>query len=125
LSEALKINRTVRELNLVGNNIGSEGAGALLEALKNNNTVTTLDLEGNNIGENNLQEIENLLERNRKMKDVYSGKNTNTDDIKMTLSFSLNRLKQKISNDEYNNKNKDEYFYRNIIFALGMHPFAS
>ena len=41
-----------------------------LKALKNNNTVTTLNLARNNIGVN-LQEIENLLERNRKMKQVY------------------------------------------------------
>lgn len=87
-----------------------------LEALKKNETVTTLNLGGNNIGVN-LQEIESFLERNLKMKQVYLKENTNIDDIKMTLSFSLNRQKQETSNDAI--------FYQHIIGGLRIQPFCS
>ena len=123
LAKALKNNKTVTTLYLGENNIGDEGAKALSEALENNNTVTILDLRENNIGVNlwgnniYLKEIENLLKRNRKMKQVYLRKNTNINDIKMTLSFGLNRQKQEVSDDEI--------FYNNIRGGLAFHPFFS
>ena len=95
----------------------SQNLQTALEALENNNTVTTLNLRASNIGVNYLQEIENLLARNLKMKQVYLKENHDIDDIKMTLSFSLNRQKQEASDDEI--------FYNNIRGVLGIQPFCS
>ena len=50
LSESLKFNSTLTSLTLAWNNIGSSGAQSLSESLKFNSTLTTLHLLDNNIG---------------------------------------------------------------------------
>ena len=55
------------------------------------------------------------------MKQVYSQENTDTDAVKMTLSFYLNRLKQKNSDSEIN----DKTFYEGIRVALQQKSFCS
>ncbi|CAL1146966.1 unnamed protein product [Cladocopium goreaui] len=50
LAEALKINSSVRDMNLGFNDIGPEGAQALAEALKINSSVRDMNLEWNDIG---------------------------------------------------------------------------
>ncbi|CAF4556252.1 unnamed protein product, partial [Didymodactylos carnosus] len=49
LAEALKVNNTLTKLGLQGNQISDRGLDALSEALKVNNTLTQLDLGGNQI----------------------------------------------------------------------------
>ncbi|KAJ1637484.1 hypothetical protein T492DRAFT_859893 [Pavlovales sp. CCMP2436] len=51
IAEALKVNATVTQLYLGGNQIGDVGAQHLAEALKVNTTVTELDLRCNEIGD--------------------------------------------------------------------------
>ena len=50
LSECLKINTTLTNLNLAGNGIDSVGAYYLSEGLKTNTSLTTLDLALNHVG---------------------------------------------------------------------------
>ncbi|GJQ14896.1 hypothetical protein GpartN1_g6687.t1 [Galdieria partita] len=54
LSEALKENHTLTELNIGANNITSEGAKYLSEALKANDTLTRLDIGGNTFSGNTI-----------------------------------------------------------------------
>jgi len=56
LAESLKVNATVKELDLDFCGIGDDGAAALAEALRSNTTLTHLDLEVNRgIGEQGKQ----------------------------------------------------------------------
>ena len=56
LAEALKVNATVKELNLYECGIGDDGAAALAEALRSNTSLTYLRLEYNDgIGEQGKQ----------------------------------------------------------------------
>ena len=50
LAEAMKVNTTLRQLRLDGNNIGYAGAASLAEAMKVNKTLTQLVLWNNDIG---------------------------------------------------------------------------
>ena len=49
IGESLKVNRTLTELNLSGNDIGSEGMKSLGDALKTNETLKDLKLVRNGI----------------------------------------------------------------------------
>ena len=59
-------NKTLRSLKLSGNNIGDEGAKALVDALTNNKTLTILVLNGNVFSDEIERDITNKLERNAK-----------------------------------------------------------
>ena len=50
LSEAIKVNTVLTNLNLSVNEIGASGAGSLSDAIKVNRTLTNLDLSVNKIG---------------------------------------------------------------------------
>ena len=50
ISEALKINTHLQQLNIIGNNIGDKGAIAISEALKVNTGLQILYISGNKIG---------------------------------------------------------------------------
>ena len=64
LAEALKINTTLRELNLSKNFISDEGGKALAEALKINTTLTKLNLSKNSIGNQGASAIAEALKTN-------------------------------------------------------------
>ncbi|KAG0025896.1 hypothetical protein BGZ82_009786 [Podila clonocystis] len=76
LSEALKTNTTLTNLDLWGNSIGDNGAQSLAEALKNNSTLTTLDLWRNSIGDNGALALAELLERNSSLTTLSLGYNS-------------------------------------------------
>ncbi|KAF9928709.1 hypothetical protein BGZ67_006820, partial [Mortierella alpina] len=61
LAEALKINKTLTNLNLQGNAIGVNGERALAEALKINKTLTNLNLQDNSLGDNGGQALAEAL----------------------------------------------------------------
>jgi hypothetical protein len=50
ISSALEMNKTLRKLNLSGNNIESEGARFLFEALERNKTLISLNVDDNHFG---------------------------------------------------------------------------
>ena len=50
-AEALKVNKTLKELHLAHCGIGVDGTAALAEALRSNTSLTRLDLCGNGIGD--------------------------------------------------------------------------
>ncbi|KAF4139478.1 Leucine Rich repeat [Phytophthora infestans] len=65
LAKALRINRTLRQLDLRWNEIGNPGVLAFREALQSNHSLLTLELMGNNCSLKHVDEIELLLARNR------------------------------------------------------------
>ena len=51
LAETLRLNSTLKSLNLSENDLGEGGGRALAETLRLNSTLTSLDLGGNGLGE--------------------------------------------------------------------------
>lgn len=78
LSEALKVNRTLAALNLAMNGIEEKGASALSEAIKVNSTLVTLDLEANAIGDHGAAALSQALKVNSSL---------------ATLSLNSNRIR--------------------------------
>lgn len=75
LSEALKSNRTITELDISNNKIGDVGAKALADALKDNTRLNKVYIGNNNIGTTGkkyLEEAQNLRKRNYPQKRAIS-----------------------------------------------------
>lgn len=71
LDQAIKINQACETVDLGWNGIGVEGAGSLLSALGLNQTILSLGLSERDIGDRRLlQQIEESLQRNRRVKQV-------------------------------------------------------
>lgn len=68
IGEALKVNESVKHLNLSSNGLGADGAHAIIgEALKVNQTVTRLYLNNNNLGSDGARAIGEALKLNQTM----------------------------------------------------------
>lgn len=55
ISDVLKVNTVVTDLNLYHNDVGPRGASALARALRKNYTLHILNLDMNNIGDEGVQ----------------------------------------------------------------------
>jgi len=60
LAEALKINSTLKELNLWNNNIDTEGGIALADALKSNSSLLNLNLKNNKLDDTGKEAFKNI-----------------------------------------------------------------
>src|ERR1700729_120298 len=65
IADALKVNHTITNINLHGNKIGTEGAKVIIDALKVNHTIVNIDLLGNHIGFEVAEALADVLEENR------------------------------------------------------------
>ncbi|KAL0240049.1 hypothetical protein GEMRC1_010156 [Eukaryota sp. GEM-RC1] len=68
LADALKVNTSVKSIDLQWNCIGDVGARALADALKFNDTVTNVDLFANSIGDDAVRALAEVLKANEKIK---------------------------------------------------------
>ena len=68
---ALRKNKSVEQLWLNGNYIGSAGAEAIAGALVVNRTLKTLGLDDNDIGNYGGQQIKECLRYNRVIRDIF------------------------------------------------------
>ena len=76
----LSDNHTLRELDLSGNLIGSEGAIVMATMLKRNSSLETLDLNRCDIGSSGGVELGAALERNKTLRELWLGGNAIGDD---------------------------------------------
>ncbi|KJE97164.1 hypothetical protein CAOG_010088 [Capsaspora owczarzaki ATCC 30864] len=70
IAEALKVNTTLKALSLAKNQIGDVGANAIAEALKVNKTLTWLDLGKSRIGNAGAQAIAEALKMNAMVTEI-------------------------------------------------------
>jgi len=70
LAETLRLNTTLRELELSYNNIGDDGARALAEALRRNTTLTSLRLADNALGEDTGSALTETLRLNTTLREL-------------------------------------------------------
>jgi Ran GTPase-activating protein (RanGAP) involved in mRNA processing and transport len=71
IADALKFNTSVTNVNFRRNGIGNKGASALANSLKVNTSVTTILLGGNAIGASNNTNVNKLLTRNERLRQLF------------------------------------------------------
>jgi len=81
LGVALQHNTALTSLMLFGNNIGVEGATALGAALQKNSTLMVLDLGGNNIGDEGATALGEALQRNTSALTALDFRKNNIGDV--------------------------------------------
>ena len=96
LSEALKVNTVLTNIDLRSNNIGDEGAKSLSSALKVNTVITTIDLGFNNIGKEFRMNSEPFrgAEELRQINERLKINKVNKDRLKGLKFLCANKLKQ-------------------------------
>ncbi|KAL0240902.1 hypothetical protein GEMRC1_006138 [Eukaryota sp. GEM-RC1] len=75
LSEALKVNSSVSDINLGCNSVGDQGAMALAETLKVNSSLNTVNLWSNSIGDEGAIAMAEALKTNCSLSDLNLGAN--------------------------------------------------
>jgi len=75
LAEVLKTNESLRKLNLMGNEIGVQGALDLASALKVNETLLSLNLLYNQMGNEGAKALAESLKSNHTLKELLLGNN--------------------------------------------------
>ena len=71
VADAIKANKSLEALGLALNGISDIGAGKIAEALKLNARLLRIHLAGNDIGQDTLNSINKLLERNKKIAELW------------------------------------------------------
>eukprot|EP01036_Dinobryon_divergens_P027218 gene27218-35949_t len=92
IAEALQAGQKLRQLNLSGCNIESQGAIAIISSLSNG-SIETLNLSDNSIGDDGASQIGLFLETNRTLKQLSIPDNQITDDGMASISKGLARNK--------------------------------
>ena len=71
LAEALKVNTTLKEIELSTNQIGDDGAQHLSEALLVNTSLQYIDLEKNNINNGGAQSLAASFKGHQSLRKIY------------------------------------------------------
>ena len=88
----LKWNKSLKEINLLKNNIETEGAKYLAEALISNTSLEYIYLSENNFGDNGSHFFAEAFKRNKSLKDVYLKGSMNEEAaILVQQAWELNR----------------------------------
>ena len=84
-AEAIKVNKTLQELDISSNNISDNGAAAISDALKSNNSLQILNMSFNNITSEGAKVIAEAIKVNRTLHtlDLYEH------DINDAVSFNM------------------------------------
>ena len=70
LAESLNGNKSLKVLDIGGNNIGPEGIKVLLEALRGNDTLRNLELGYNPIGEEGAKHLADVVKYDLAVRDL-------------------------------------------------------
>ena len=114
ISQAIKVNKTLKNLNIYGNLISDDGAAAISDALKSNNSLQELYMGKNNITDEGAKQIAEAIKVNTNLKILSITSNAISDDGAAAISDSLksNNLLQKL------------YMYDNNITSEGAKKVA-
>ncbi|RUP48439.1 hypothetical protein BC936DRAFT_144557, partial [Jimgerdemannia flammicorona] len=75
LAKALKMNRSLQNLDLWKSDVGENGASALAEALKTNTSLKNLDIKENGIGKDGASALAEVLKMNMSLQILDLGRN--------------------------------------------------
>jgi len=110
LARALKVNKTLTEIDLRGNDIKKEGAKALAEALKVNSTVTNINLEKNQIGTEGAKAFAEALKVNKTL-------------VNIGLDYSIDEVERLLAERQQPQAETASYVGNRRDQEIGRHPF--
>ena len=71
IAEAIKVNKTLQELDISHNNISDDGAAAISDALKSNNLLQILNMSSNNINDKGAIKVAEAIQVNKTLQELY------------------------------------------------------
>ena len=89
IAEAIKVNTTLNILNIKGNRITDDGVAAISDSLKSNNSLQELNMHDNNITSEGAKKIAEAIKVNTTLKILNINGNTISDDGVAAISDSL------------------------------------
>ena len=89
ITEAIKVNKTVRELQLGGNNISNDGAATISDALKSNDSLQILDISFNQINGEGAIKVAEAIKVNKTLLKLDMCRNKISDDGAAAISDAL------------------------------------
>ena len=103
IGKAIKVNKTLKELDISGNPLFDDGATAISDGLKSNNSLQELNMGSGKISNKGVKRIAEAIEVNTNLKILNINRNTISDDGVVAISDSLrsNNSLQEL-NLEYN-----------------------
>jgi Ran GTPase-activating protein (RanGAP) involved in mRNA processing and transport len=93
LADALSVNKKLKQLNISECNIGSDGSISIFKNLTNNNTIEILNISDNNIGDSGSEAIGNFLKSNVTLKHLDVQENRITTEGVSLISKGLTKNK--------------------------------
>ena len=98
ITEALEVNTTLKTLDLSSAHFGNNGAIKLAKMLKNNKSIETLIICDNSIGDSGMIEIAEALKSNNKLKELNINDNRFADNAanKIVEVISINKTLKKL-----------------------------
>ena len=89
IGEAIQVNTTLQKLGISGNMISDDGAAAISDGLKNNNSLQVLNMSGNNITSQGAKKIGEAIQVNTTLQKLDISNNTISDDGAAAISDGL------------------------------------
>ena len=89
IAEAIKVNKTLQELDIHDNNISDNGAAAISDALKSNNSLQILNMSYNNITSEGAKLIAEAIKINKTLQELDISHNNISDDGAAAISDVL------------------------------------
>ena len=89
IAEAIKVNKTLKKLNIRGNSISDDGATAISDGLKSNNSLQELNMSSNHITSEGAKKIAEAIKVNTTLKILNINGNTISDDGVAAISDGL------------------------------------
>ena len=89
IAEAIKVNKTLNKLDIRSNSISDDGATAISDGLKSNNSLQELDMSCNNITSEGAKRIAEAIKVNTTLKILNIHLNETSDDGVVAISNSL------------------------------------
>ena len=117
IAKQLKINTTLKKLELINDDIEDDGVIVLANALKENTTLTDLNLSQNKIGSKGIDALIELLEINNSINITIHGNNKPTKDNEL-YETSLNNFNQLVNIIASMKINSDEFSYNYADFGI-------
>ena len=93
IAEAIKVNTTIKILNIHGNEISDNGAAAISDSLKSNNSLQELNIGNNKITSERAIKIAEAIQVNTTLEELDLSFNKLCDDGASIISYGLNTNK--------------------------------
>ena len=103
IAEAIKVNKTLKKLDINDNTISDDGAAAISDSLKSNNSLQQLNMSSNNITSEGTKKIAEAIKVNTTLKILRISSNRISDGV-AAISDSLKSNNSLQELNMYNNK---------------------